>query len=227
MIFQETEKTELKRILNDSFIKEVVAFLNSMDGTIFIGVDDNGTPVGISNLDDTLRNIADIVTTQILPNPQDNIKIGTVYENGKQVIEVSIKKGNGLYYIKKYGRSSTGCFMRIGTSARSMTEEQIEREFTTKVMSNLKIIDVESRNQDLTFRYLKMLYADKGFTISENSFEQNLKLKTKNKKYNIQADLLSDNNDYSIKVVKFDGDSKASNIIVRNEYGYKCLIVAM
>ncbi len=63
MIFQETEKTELKRILNDSFVKEVVAFLNSMDGTIFVGVDDNGTPVGVSNLDETLSNIADIVTT--------------------------------------------------------------------------------------------------------------------------------------------------------------------
>ncbi len=117
--------------------------------------------------------------------------------------------------------------MRIGTSARSMTEEQIEREFTNKAMKNLKIIDVESRNQDLTFRYLKMLYVDKHLSVNEDTFEQNLKLKTKDNKYNIQADLLSDSNDYSINVVKFDGNSKASNIVVRNEYGYKCLIVTM
>lgn len=79
-----------------------------MDGTSYIGVEDDGTPVGVSNLDEVLRNVADIITAQILPNPQEFIKIGTVYESGKQVIEVFVKKGNGLYYIKKYGRSSAG-----------------------------------------------------------------------------------------------------------------------
>ena len=227
MVFQETEKTELKRILNDSFVKEVVAFLNTMDGTIYIGVEDDGTPVDVNNLDEVLRNVADIITAQILPNPQEFIKIGTVYESGKQVIEVSVKKGNGLYYIKKHGRSSAGCYIRVGTSARSMTEEQIESEFTAKAKSNIKIIDVEARNQNPTFRYLKMLFADKGLSVNEDTFEHNARLKTINNKYNIQADLLSDDNDYSIKVVRFDGDTKASNIIMRNEYGYKCLIVAM
>ena len=37
MIFQETEKVELKRILNDTLPKEIVAFLNSFGGTIYIG----------------------------------------------------------------------------------------------------------------------------------------------------------------------------------------------
>lgn len=227
MIFQETEKTELKRILNDSFIKEVVAFLNSMDGTIYIGVEDDGTPVGVNNLDEVLRNIADIVGDQILPNAQEYVKIGTVYEKGKHIIEVNVKKGNGLYYIKKYGRSSAGCFVRVGSSARSMTEEQIEKRFTAKAMTNFKIIDVEARNQKPTFRYLKMLFVNEGLSVNEDTFEENVKLKTLNNKYNIQADLLADENDYSIKVVKFDGDSKASKIVMRNEYGYKCLIVAM
>ena len=38
MKFQETETIELKRILNESFEKALVAFLNSFDGTIYIGV---------------------------------------------------------------------------------------------------------------------------------------------------------------------------------------------
>lgn len=133
MTFQETEKIELKRNLNDSFIKEVIAFLNTMDGTIYIGVEDNGTPIGVNNLDEVLRNVADIITTQILPNPQEFVKIGTIYKSGKQVIEVSVKKGNRLYYIKKYGRSSAGCYIRVGTSARSMTEEQIDKRYIEKL----------------------------------------------------------------------------------------------
>lgn len=55
MIFQETEKVELKRILNDSLPKEIVAFLNSLDGVIYIGVEDNGTVVGVNNLDETQK----------------------------------------------------------------------------------------------------------------------------------------------------------------------------
>ncbi len=57
MNFKENEKIELKRKFNDSFVKEVVAFLNSMNGTIYIGVDDDGTPVGVDNLDETLLKI--------------------------------------------------------------------------------------------------------------------------------------------------------------------------
>lgn len=43
MIFQETERTELKRVLNDTIQKEIVAFLNSFDGAIYIGVNDDGS----------------------------------------------------------------------------------------------------------------------------------------------------------------------------------------
>ncbi len=168
-----------------------------------------------------------MVTGQILPNPQEFVNVETITENEKEIIKICVSKGNALYYVKKYGRSSEGCYIRLGTSARSMTEEQIEKEFTQKVMANVKIVDVESRNQDLTFKYLKMLFADNGLSVNKTTFEQNAKLKTSNNRYNIQADLLSDKNDYSIKVVKFDGNSKAANIVMRNEYGYKCLIVAM
>ena len=79
MLFQETEKTELKKILNDSLPKELVAFLNSFDGAIYIGVDDDGTVIGVDNLDDTQKRIADMITTQILPNPQSFIELGTKY----------------------------------------------------------------------------------------------------------------------------------------------------
>ena len=51
MLFQETERTELKRVFNDSLPKEIVAFLNSFDGTVYIGVEDDGTVVGVNNLD--------------------------------------------------------------------------------------------------------------------------------------------------------------------------------
>lgn len=43
MIFHENEKTELKKILNDSLEKEVDAFLNTLGGQIIIGAEDSVT----------------------------------------------------------------------------------------------------------------------------------------------------------------------------------------
>ncbi len=126
MKFQETETTELKRILNDALPKEIVAFLNSFDGTIYIGVEDDGKVIGVENLDETQKKIADIITTQILPNPQEFITLGTQYIDGKNVVVINVRKGKALYYIKKYGRSASGCYIRVGTSCRSMTEEQLK-----------------------------------------------------------------------------------------------------
>ena len=129
MVFQETETIELKRILNDSVERAIVAFLNTQDGAIYIGVEDDGKVIGVDKIDETLKRIADVITTQILPNPQDLIELGTKFVDGKQVIEIKVAKGKALYYIKKYGRSANGCYIRIGTSNRSMTEEQIERNY--------------------------------------------------------------------------------------------------
>ena len=163
MLFQETEKTELKKVLNDSLQKELVAFLNSFDWTIYIGVDDDGIVVGVDNLDDTQKRIADIVTTQILPNPQSFIELGTKYVDGKNVIEIKVKKGNALYYIKKYGRSAAGCFIRIGTTCRSMTEEEIERRYIESLSIPEKAIkDIPVLRDDLTFAKLKQYLINKG-----------------------------------------------------------------
>ena len=63
-------------------------------------------------------------------------------------------------------------------------------------------------------------------TVDNKTFEKNTGLLCKNKKYNELAALLADNNDCSIKVVRFAGRDK-TEIVLRNEYGYKCLILAM
>ena len=48
MVFKETEIVELKEKINDSVPKEIVSFLNSFDGTIYIGVKDDGTVCGVT-----------------------------------------------------------------------------------------------------------------------------------------------------------------------------------
>ena len=227
MLFQETERTELKKILNDTLQKEIVAFLNSFDGVIYIGVDDDGTVIGVDNIDDTQKRIADIITTQILPNPQAFVELGTKYVDGKNVIELKVSKGKALYYIKKYGRSAAGCFVRVGTSCRSMTEEQIEERYAETVSIPEKSIrDIPVLRDNYTFNKLKQYLVSHGIHINEESFYKNFGLITTDGKFNILADILADENMNSIKVAVFKGTDK-SVFVKRNEYGFTCLIESL
>ena len=52
-MFREDNTTELKVTLNEKFEKEAIAFLNSKEGgDIYIGVNDQGVPVGLDNIDE-------------------------------------------------------------------------------------------------------------------------------------------------------------------------------
>ena len=64
MIFTETEKVELKQKFNDALPKEIVAFLNTDGGTIYIGVNDDGSICGVIRLDETLKKIEKRVTSK-------------------------------------------------------------------------------------------------------------------------------------------------------------------
>ena len=94
MKYLETEAVELKRNLNDTFEKEVVAFLNSHDGYIYLGVEDNGEICGINRLDETLKKISDIISSSLSPNPQEFITVKAILEKDKFIIEVYVRKGN-------------------------------------------------------------------------------------------------------------------------------------
>lgn len=227
MIFVENEKTELKQKLNDILHKEIVAFLNTDGGTVYIGVNDDGSVCGVTNLDESLKKVADILENQILPDCRDFVELGTKFIEQKHVIEIKVQKGESLYYIKKYGRSAQGCFVRVGSTSRAMTEEQINIVHTKYLDSKVKITEIASDIEKPTFQYLKLLLTEKGFTINEQTFLKNFHLLTKDGEYNKMAELLADKNEVSIKVVRFKGKSKAEGIAFRNEYGEKCLLVAM
>ena len=78
-----------------------------------------------------------------------------------------------------------------------------------------------------TFQYLKLLLTEKGLNVNESTFAENFHLLTSSGRYNRMAELLADKNEVSIKVVRFKGKNKSDGIAIRNEYGEKCLVVAM
>ena len=227
MIFTETETTELKQKLTETLVKEIVAFLNTAGGTIYVGVDDKGKVCGINNLDENLKKTADILESQIMPDARNYVELGTKYIDYKHIIEIKVKKGDGLFYVKKYGRSAQGCYVRVGSTCRSMTEEQIEINYNKYLDTKIRITEIAGGIKHPTFQYLKLLLVEKGFNINEKTFAENFHLLTKDGVYNKMSDLLADSNELSIKVVRFRGKRKGDGIASRNEYGGKCLVVAM
>lgn len=92
MNFVETEKIELKQKYTESLPREIVAFLNTDGGTVYIGISDDGSACGVKQLDETLKKVADIVEYQILPDPRQFVEIGTKYIDHKHVVEIKIAK---------------------------------------------------------------------------------------------------------------------------------------
>ena len=220
----ESETLELKERYTDTISKEIVSFLNSSGGTILIGIKDDGTVIGVDKIDEVLRKISDIITTQIEPNPQDEITSKLKFDEGKTVIAINVKKGrNHIYCQKKYGFSSAGCTIRIGTTCKEMTSEQIKIRYEKKFIDTEYMLKKRANFSNLSFRELKIYYSEKGYHLEDKSYESNLNLKNDAGEYNLLAELLSDRNNIPFIFVKFKGKNKAS-ISERSDYGYGCIL---
>ena len=226
MRFQESEAIELKRTLTKDFAKEVVAFLNSRNGIIYIGVDDNDNVVGVSKVDRIMREIRDIIRDQILPSTEGLCEIGSLLEDDKTIITVKVTKGSKLYYIKKEGRSENGCFFRDGTSTTPMSESEIDkRQIASLHEEKFGLTDIQRNGDDCTSDILKTKLRSKGVEINEKTFERSFRLLTKEGKYNLLAELLADKNFYSVQVCVFNGKDKLS-YSKRNNFGQQSILQA-
>ena len=68
MLFRESETIELKEIVVDENKKEIIAFANCDGGKLYIGVQDNGTVVGVNNPDGVSLQISNMVRDAIKPD---------------------------------------------------------------------------------------------------------------------------------------------------------------
>ena len=220
----ETNRFENKEQLNEDFEQEVIAFLNYKEGgIIYVGINKNGQVVGVENTDLTQLQIKDRIKNNIQPSTLGLFDVTVETIENKEVIKVIISSGTEKpYYLRKKGRTPEGCYIRIGSSKERMTERMIEEMFARRIKNSLK--EIESPRQDLTFRQLKIHYEGNGMILNDN-FARNLNLLTDEGKYNYNAYLLADENNISIKLVKYLGTSKME-LIENQEYGYCCLITA-
>ena len=220
----ETNRIENKEQLNEDFEQEVIAFLNYKEGgIIYIGINKTGQVVGVKDVDLTELQIKDRIKNNIQPSTLGLFDVTVETIDNKEVIKVIISSGTEKpYYLRKKGRTPEGCYIRVGSSKERMTERMIDDMYSRRIKNTLKEID--SPRQELTFNQLKIYYEEHGLKLNDN-FLQNLDLLTSESKYNYNAFLLADENNVSIKLVKYLGTNKM-DLVENQEYGYRCLITA-
>lgn len=120
-------------------------------------------------------------------------------------------------------------FIRVGSSKEKIMKYPEREAFLFRVLREgfPTIVNTESNYQNLTFNKLFGYYGSKGIVLKEETFRKNLGLLTEDGKYNIQAQLLSDNSHIPLRVSIFDGETKASNLFSVREFGYNCLLYTL
>jgi ATP-dependent DNA helicase RecG len=206
MIFKETEHIELKRELNDSVKKEIIAFANTDGGKIYIGVDDNGTIVGLNNAKLDLEAISNTIRDSIKPDLSMHTAVYIKELDSKEIIEIEVTKGTKRpYHLVSKGLKPSGVFVRHGITSSPASDEAIRQMIIES--DGLSIEKSRCMNQELSFTYAEKMFREKniGFQpaqqrtlaiINEDGYFTNLGL------------LLSDQCEHSIKCAIYNGQSK-------------------
>jgi predicted HTH transcriptional regulator len=221
---QESNRVEFKRELNERLERAVVSFLNYPGGgEIIIGVEDNGNTVGVSDLDSTQLKIIDRIRNNIKPQTLGLFDVIFSEIEGKKIIRIIVSCGQQRpYYIRKFGMSEQGCFIRVGASSQPMAEQIIEELLSKCQQINLQ--SMMSPRQNLNFKQLCIYYEEKNLEPTQQ-FIESLDLRQSSGHFNYAAYLLADENGVSIKVAVYAGTDKV-DLIETREYGNRCLITA-
>lgn len=217
----ENETLEFKK--STSELEEGVISLSSMlnkhgEGVLYFGVKNDGTVIGQKDINEsTLRDVSRKIAEGIKPQVIPEISLQLIED--KKIIKVIVKGNANIYSaFERY-------YIRSFDEDKKVSPDMLRELINSKGEPDLIINEPTIRN-DLKFETLKGLFLIKGHKINDEQFENNMKLYTNDGRFNYMAELLSDNNDISVKVVTFAGKDKTV-MLKRTEYGMKCLISAV
>lgn len=205
-MYIEDQKTELKVELTKDIKKEIVAFANTNDGTIYIGIDDTGKVIGLKNANKDLEALSGMIREGIKSDLTLYTKIYIEKIENKDIIIVKVSGApNKPYYLADKGLKTSGVYLRHGNVSVQASEEVIKKML---IESNSNSFENNISNiQELHFEYLKDIFRKHNIEIDDNKFKA-LNIVNLNNEYTNLGLLLSDECPYSIKCAIFNGNNK-------------------
>ena len=206
MRFQENVDIEFKEMYSKTILKEIVAFANTDGGTIYVGIRDDGTTVGIDDPDETILKITNIIRDGVLPEVVPFVQSELITMDGKPIVKISVAVGvERPYYVREKGLTPEGVFVRRGTACQPLSVSGIKEMIMET--SGKSYEDGRCLVQNLTFdtftKEMSLRKLDCG-----NPQMKTLHLIGADGLYTNLALLLSDQCPYTIKVAIFQGRDK-------------------
>ena len=144
--------------------------------------------------------------------------------DGKRVVVLTIPAAKNVPTAFDESR-----YIRIGSSKANLKDypEREKKLFRLLDQGIDTIENTPAQYQKLTFRKLFGYFGSKGIVLREETFEDNLGLRTSDGEYNLMAQLLSDNSHMPLRVSIFTGPTKGSNLYSVREFGNDCLLYTL
>lgn len=206
-MFVENEYTELKRELTKEIKKEIVAFANSKGGTIYVGINDDGSINGLKDINKDMESLSSMIREGIKSDLSLYTKIEREKFDGKDIIILKIMSApNKPYYLADKGLKPSGVYIRHGNVSAPASDEIIKKMLKE---NNNSFESEVSTNQSLHFEYLVNIFKSKDIIFNESKYKI-LNLKDNNGYFTNLALLLSDECPFTIKCAIFEGNDKTT-----------------
>lgn len=190
----------------DDIKKEIIAFANCDGGTVYVGVADDGTVLGVENADECALQISNMVRDAVKPDVTMFIHYETLDCEGKAVVAVNIQRGtNRPYYLAKKGLRPEGVYVRQGYSSVPATDTAIRQMI--KETDGDSFENMRSINQALTFEATKKEFEKRSIAFGQPQM-QTLKIISADGVYTNLGLLLSEQCPYTIKAAVFEGTNQ-------------------
>lgn len=206
MTFLESMNVELKEILTSELKKEVVAFANTCDGIIYIGVNDKGEVIGVENSDDIIERAGASIRNAIKPDVSMYVTLNVEQVENKNIVVIRVQRGvSRPYYIAEKGLKPSGVYIRQGNSSVPASEDYIRQMI--KETDGDSFEKLRSLNQELTFNYADMIFKNADISFGDIQ-KKTLGIIGEDNLYTNLGLLLSDQCVHTLKIAIFEGKEK-------------------
>lgn len=206
MNFLESMNVELKEILTSELKKEVVAFANTCDGIIYIGVNDKGEVIGVENSDDVIERAGASIRNAIKPDVSMYVTLNVEQVENKNIVTIRVQRGvSRPYYIAEKGLKPSGVYIRQGNSSVPASEDYIRQMI--KETDGDSFEKLRSLNQELTFNYADMIFKNTDISFGDIQ-KKTLGIIGEDNLYTNLGLLLSDQCVHTLKIAIFEGKEK-------------------
>ena len=208
MHYIESESVELKSKYVDSIKKEIIAFANTRDGKVYIGVEDDGEICGVDDPDQVIRQVSNAVRDSIKPDVTMFVSYHAREREDKHIIEVEVQCGSHRpYYLSDKGLRPEGVYIRRGTSSVPASDLAIRKMI--KDTDGDSYEEMRSQEQELSFNKLTEEFEKRDMLLGMPQMIS-LGLADNEGLYSNLALLLSDQCPHIIKAATFEGVDSGS-----------------